>query len=85
MKLQNCLRAIRKTVAASKNLIAQELGRVLPLFEIYKRIGKENIECDIRLAYDTKTAYAMAKKVIRQSLEEQTDIMHEKLDKLMDF
>lgn len=85
MKLQNCLRAIRKTVAASKNLIAQELGRVLPLFEVYKRIGKENIECDIRLAYDTKTAYAMAKKVIRQSLEEQTDIMQDKLDKLMDF
>ena len=53
--------------------------------EFTQRIGKENIECDIRLAYDTKTAYDMAKKVIRQRLEEQTDIMQEKLDKLMDF
>lgn len=77
--------SVTKTVAASKNIIAQELGRVLPLFEVYKRIGKENIECDIRLAYDSKTAYDMAKKVIRQSLEEQTEIMQEKLDKLMDF
>lgn len=76
---------VTKTVAASKNIIAQELGRVLPLFEVYKKIGKNNIEADIRLAYDSKTAYDIAKKVIRQSLEEQTEIMQEKLDKLMDF
>lgn len=77
--------SVTKTVAASKNIIAQELGRVLPLFEVYKKIGKENIEADIRLAYDSDTAYEIAKKVIRQSLEEQTEIMQEKLDKLMDF
>jgi len=77
--------SVTKTVAASKNIIAQELGRVLPLFEVYKKVGKNNIEADIRLAYDTNTAYEIAKKVIRQSLEEQTEIMQEKLDKLMDF
>lgn len=77
--------SVTKTVAASKNIIAQELGRVLPLFEVYKKIGKSNIEADIRLAYDSDVAYEVAKKVIRQSLEEQTEIMQEKLDKLMDF
>jgi hypothetical protein len=77
--------SVTKTVAASKNIIAQELGRVLPLFEVYKKIGKDNIEADIRLAYDSKVAYEVAKKVIRKSLEEQTEIMQEKLDKLMDF
>ena len=77
--------SVTKTVAAAKNIIAQELGRVLPLFEVYKKIGKDNIEADIRLAYNSATAYAVARKVIRKSLEEQTDIMQEKLDKLMDF
>jgi hypothetical protein len=77
--------SVTKTVAASKNIIAQELGRVLPLFEVYKKIGKENVEADIRLAYHSELAYEVAKKVIRKSLEEQTDIMQEKLDKLMDF
>lgn len=77
--------SVTKTVAASKNIIAQELGRVLPLFEVYKKIGKSNIEADIRLAYDSDVAYEVAKKVIRKSLEEQTEIMQEKLDKLMDF
>lgn len=77
--------SVTKTVAASKNIIAQELGRVLPLFEVYKKVGKDNIEADIRLAYDSEAAYEIAKKVIRQSLEEQTELMQEKLDKLMDF
>ena len=77
--------SVTKTVAAAKSIIAQELGRVIPLFEVYKKIGKTNIESDIRLAYHSKTAYDVAKKVIRKSLEEQTEIMQEKLDKLMDF
>jgi hypothetical protein len=77
--------SVTKTVAASKNIIAQELGRVLPLFEVYKKIGKNNIEADIRLAYNSATAYEVAKKVIRKNLEEQTEIMQEKLDELMDF
>jgi hypothetical protein len=76
--------SVTKTVAASKNIIAQELGRVLPLFEVYRNIG-QNIEADIRLAYNSDVAMDLAKKVIRQKLEEETTILHEKLEQLMDF
>jgi hypothetical protein len=76
--------SITKTVAASKNLIAQELGRVLPLVEMYKKIGT-NVEANVRLAYNLDTAYEVAKKVIRKSLEEETKIAHEKLESLMNF
>ena len=76
--------SVTKTVAASKNIIAQELGRVVPLVEMYKKIGK-NIESNVRLAYDAETAFDIAKKTIRKSLEEETKIAHEKLEKLMDF
>jgi len=76
--------SVTKVVAASKNLIAQELGRTLMLIEMYKKIGK-NVECDIRLAYDYKNAKETAKKVIRQELEKQTDILQQKLDGLMNF
>ncbi len=76
--------SITKTVAASKNLIAQELGRILPLVEMYKKIGT-NVEANVRLAYNTETAYEVAKKVIRKSLEEETKIAHEKLENLMNF
>ncbi|MBC8488021.1 MAG: hypothetical protein H8D45_18480 [Bacteroidetes bacterium] len=76
--------SVTKTVAAAKNIIAQELGRVIPLVEMYKKIGK-NVEANVRLAYDSKTAKEAAKKVIRKQLEEETDLMHDKLDKLLDF
>lgn len=76
--------SVTKTIAASKNMIAQELGRTLMLVEIYKKIGK-NVECDIRLAYDYKNAKDIAKKVMRQELEKQTNILQDKLDKIMDL
>ena len=76
--------SVTKTVAASKNLIAQELGRTLLVVEIYRNVGK-NTESDIRLAYDLKSAKEVAKKVIRKQLEDQTKILQDKLDKLMDI
>jgi hypothetical protein len=76
--------SVTKTVAAAKNLIAQELGRTLPLVEIYKKIGK-NVEADIRLAYDYANAMETAKKVIRKQLEDETKILKDKLDGLMKF
>lgn len=76
---------VTKTVAAAKNIIAQELGRVIPLTEMYKNVGSDNIQCDVQIAYDSKTAMDMAKKVIRKKLEEETNILQDKLDKLMDM
>ena len=76
--------SVTKTVAASKNLIAQEIGQVLPMVEMYKKIGK-NIEVNVRLAYNVATAFDIAKKVIRKNLEEETKIAHEKLEGLMKF
>ena len=67
--------SVTKTVAASKNIIAQEIGRVITMFEIYKKINK-NVEA---------SAMETAKKTIRKKLEEETEILHDKLDKLLDF
>ena len=76
--------SVTKTVAAAKNIIAQEIGRVIPLFEIYKNVGK-NIEANVRVAYNSQMAMESAKKVIKKKLEEETEIAHEKLEKLMNF
>lgn len=77
--------SVTKTVAAAKNIIAQELGRTLTLIEIYRNTGNggKNIEASVRLAYSSDMATEAAKKVIRKSLEEETNIAHEKLEKLM--
>jgi hypothetical protein len=76
--------SVTKTVAASKSLIAQELGRTLPLVEMYRNIGK-NMEANVRLAYSQNMAMETAKKTIRKSLEEETNILQEKLEMLMKF
>lgn len=76
--------SVTKIVAASKNLIAQEIGRILPMVEMYKKIGK-NVEANVRIAYDVNTGFEIAKKVIRKNLEAETNIAHEKLEGLMKF
>ena len=76
--------SVTKTIAASKNIIAQEFGRVLPLVELYRDIGK-NKEANVRIAYNSDMAMEVAKKVIRKSLEEETEILQEKLERLMKF
>ena len=76
--------SVTKTVAASKNIIAQEIGRVITMFEIYKKINK-NVEASVRIGYNTDIAIETAKKTIRKKLEEETEILHDKLDKLLDI
>lgn len=77
--------SVTKTVAASKNIIAQELGRVLVLFELYREVGKKNIETQVRLAYNFEMAKEAAKKVVKEQLQKETEVTHEKLEKLMNW
>lgn len=76
--------SVTKTIAASKNVIAQEIGRVLVMFEIYRKVDK-NIESSVRIGYNSELAVETAKKAIRKQLEDETEILHEKLDRLLDF
>ncbi len=75
--------SVTKTVAAAKNIIAQELGRTIPLFEIYRDVGDNNVECNVRIAYNSKKAQEVARQAIKKKLEEETDIAQDKLEKLM--
>ena len=76
--------SVTKIVSDSYNLITQELGRTMPLVEIYKKIGK-NVEVDVRLAYDYQSAIETAKKVIRKQLEEEMKGLQDKMDGIMKF
>lgn len=76
--------SVTKIAAAAKNIIAQEIGRVITLVEMYKDINK-NIEANVRIAYNSEMANEAAKKVIRKELEDKTNILHDKLEKLMKF
>lgn len=71
-------------MAGAKNIIAQEIGRIITIVELYRDINK-NIEANVRIAYNSTMAMDMAKKVVRQQLEEETNIIQQKLENLMNF
>jgi len=74
--------SVTKIVGAAKSIVAQELGRVEPVFEMYKKIGK-NVEANVRLAYDQKIAIESSKKAIREKLDAETNLLQDQLDKLI--
>ncbi len=77
--------SITQTVSASKNLISQSIGRVVPVMECYRTKSNKNKEVLVRLAYNSKMAMESAKNVIRKELEKKGDKLHEQLDKVLGF
>jgi hypothetical protein len=75
--------SVTEVVQSAKNIIAMELGYVDPSFKLYKNIGKDKIEVQVRLFYDTKQSLEIAKKVVRQELKDKLKLNEDKLEKLM--
>ncbi len=74
----------QKIVQASKNLIATTLSNVQPVLKIYRDVPKtKNVECKIMLFYNKDEALMNAKKAVRKKLAEETEILHDKLDKML--
>ena len=80
---QGLATSLTKSVMASKNLISQSIGRVIPVMETYRVVNGNNREVLVRVAYSMDAAKAAAKKAIRQDLENRGDELHNKLDELL--
>ena len=74
--------SISNSVLASKNLISQSLGRVVPVVEVYRTKDNKNKEVLVRVAYSYTSAVEAAKKAIRADLEAKGDKMQNQLDKV---
>lgn len=75
--------SITRSVMASKNLISQSIGRVVPVIEAYREVNGKNREVLIRIAYSQDMAKAAAKKAVKEELEARGDSLHNKLDSLL--
>ncbi|MEG1644414.1 MAG: hypothetical protein RR279_01075 [Alistipes sp.] len=76
---------ITETVMASKNLISQSIGRVVPVVECYRVKGNKNKEVRVQIAYNSKMALEAAKNAVRDQLEKKGEKLHEQLDKVLGF
>lgn len=75
--------SVTQTIVASKNLISQNIGRVLPVVELYRTLQNKNKEVTVRIAYNSKLAKEAVKNAIRKDLEERGDDLHKKLDEAL--
>lgn len=75
--------SISETVLASKNLISQSIGRVIPVVELYRDLPNKNKEVLVRIAYNHNMAMEAAKKIIRKDLEEKGNKLHDQLDEVL--
>ena len=77
--------SITRSVMASKNIISQSIGRVVPIVETYRMVNGNNREVLVRIAYSQEMAKAAAKKAVKKELEDRGEILHGKLDELLGF
>ena len=75
--------SVTKSVAAAKDLISQNIGRVITVVELYRVKPDKNKEVLVRIAYNSDMAKEAAKKAIRQDLEQEGSDLQKNLDKIL--
>jgi len=75
--------SVTEIIQSSKNIIAQQLGYINPNFKLYRDLKDKKIEVQVRIFYETKQSFAIAKKAIRKELKEKLKKTDEEVDKLL--
>jgi hypothetical protein len=75
--------SVNSIVQSAKNIIATDLGFIDPAFKIYRKVGSENIEVQVRAFYDKRQSLQIAKRVVQKELKDKLQVNEQQLDKLM--
>jgi len=70
---------VQKTVAASKAAVANRLGRVIVLTELIRDIGKDNVEYQVRVAFNQEEALRIMRDQVREDLSVEAEDLSKKL------
>ena len=77
--------SVTKSVGAMKSVMAQKLGRVIPVVECYRTLPNKNKEVRVMIVYSTKQALEQAKKTVREQLADEGADLRAKLDQAFGF
>lgn len=77
--------SITQTIRAGKNLISQNIGRIVPVVEMYRTKSNGNKEVLVRIGYNAKMAKEAAKNAIREELQQKSEDLSKKLDQLLQW
>ena len=77
--------SLAESVAASKNLVSQKLGRVLTPVKMYRDLPNGNVEVRTVVYYSHDMAMDILKQTMREDLEQKADDLAKQLDKILGF
>lgn len=77
--------SLSESASASKNLVAQKLGRVITPVNIYRDLPNGNVEVRIMTFYSQDLAMDTFKQTMREDLEKKADDLAKQLDKILKF
>ncbi len=77
--------SLAESVAASKNLVSQKLGRVLIPIKMYRNLENGNVEVRTVVYYSHEMAMDIMKQAMREDLEQKADDLSKQLDKILGF
>ena len=75
--------SLAESVAASKNLVSQKLGRVIAPIKMYRNLENGNVEVRTVVYYSHELAMEAAKASIREDLEKKADDLSKQLDEIL--
>ncbi len=75
--------SVTRTVLASKNMIAQRLGRVMTVIECYRVKAGKNKEVRVQIACSADMAMQSAKTAIREELAKEGEQLSSQLDAML--
>lgn len=67
------------------NKIAQKLGRVITVIDIFKVLPNKNVQVELTVAYDAKQAEAIANQTISAELASKSNNLLNKVHSLLDY
>lgn len=77
--------SLAESVAASKNLVSQKLGRVIIPVKMYRDLENGNVEVRTVMYYSHDMAMDIMKQTMREDLEKKADDLSKQLDKILGF
>jgi hypothetical protein len=74
---------LTKTIETSTNTVCKKLGRVLPLFKVYRNIKNNNTEVQVLIAYNYELVRQQILEEMKTELKFDTEDQRKKFDKFL--
>ena len=77
--------SVVETIMASKSIVEQKLGRVIPIVELYRELRAGRKEVRVVIGYAYEDAMSIAKDALREELKNKAEELQEEVNALLNL